>query len=53
MYVELFENYNSLNTQMGYISDSNTLKTDWVINSANQFYFDIDHQNTISDSFYI
>ena len=43
-----------LNTQMGYISDSNTLKTDWVINSAASLvYFDIDHQNTLSDSVYI
>ena len=34
-----------LNTQMGYVSDSNTLKTDWVINSAvSLVYFDTDHR---------
>lgn len=34
-----------LNTQMGYVSDSNTLKTDWVINSAASLvYFDTDHR---------
>ena len=34
-----------LHTQMGYILDSNTLKTDWLINSAASLvYFDIDHR---------
>ena len=34
-----------LHTQMGYISDSNTLKTNCVINSAASLvYFDTDHR---------
>ena len=34
-----------LHTQMGYISDSNTLKTNCVINStASLVYFDTDHR---------